>query len=89
VRHPPCRLVGAANLPLQFLRRDAMASAGHEVHREEPVRELRPALMEDGPRARVDVEAAMLAGIGPALRHGVKTGAPRGTEDTSSSCRRN
>ena len=72
VRHAPRRFVGAADLALQFLRRNPVARAGHQVHGKKPVRQLRAGLVKDRPRARVDVMAALLAGKAPAGCHGVK-----------------
>jgi hypothetical protein len=51
-----------------------MPSAGHEVHRKEPDRQLGAGFVEDSPGAGVDVVAALLAGVGPPLGHRVKSG---------------
>lgn len=70
----PSTLVGHAGLPLDFLGRYPVPSAGHEVHRKEPDRELGARFVENGPGARVDVMAAFLTGVGPALAHRVEHG---------------
>jgi len=70
--NPPSALVGDASLPLDFLGRDAMSSAGHEVHRKEPDRELGAALVKDGPGCGIDVMAAPLAGVSPPRGHRMK-----------------
>jgi hypothetical protein len=44
-----------------------MASAGHQIHREKPLGQIRPRLLKHRADARVNVMAAVLAGIGPAL----------------------
>jgi len=83
VRHAPRRLVGAADLPLQFLRRNAVTRAGHQVHGKKPVRQLRAGLVKNRVRARVNVVAAFLAGVGLPGGHGVKLGldsAPRANQ---------
>ena len=67
--NPPSALVGDASLPLDFLGRDPMPSAGHEVHREEPDREFGAALVKNGPGCRVDVMTASLASVGPPGAH--------------------
>lgn len=72
VRHAPCRFVGAADLSFQFLRRNAVARRGHKVHGEEPVRERRAGLFKRCADARIDVVAAILAGIGTALGDAMK-----------------
>ncbi len=77
MRHAPRRFVGATDLPLQFLRGNAVAGRSHEVHREKPVRELRTGLVKDGPGARVNVMAALLAGVSLPLPHGMKLGVNR------------
>jgi hypothetical protein len=72
VTNPPSAFVGDAGLPLDFLRCDAMPSAGHEVHRKEPNRKLGAALVKDGSSGRVDVMAAPLARVSPPFGHRVK-----------------
>src|SRR5260370_651030 len=49
-----------------------MTCRGHEIHREEPHRELGPRLLERRPDTWIDVMAALLAGVGPALGHAVE-----------------
>jgi hypothetical protein len=75
VADAPSALVGHASLALDFLRSDAMPSAGHEVHRKEPDRERGAGFVKDGPGTRVGVMAASLAGVGPALAHRVELAA--------------
>lgn len=74
VRHAPSGFVGAANLALQFLRGDSVTGAGHQIHGEEPVGQLRAGLVEDGVSARVDVMTAFLTGECLAGCHGVELG---------------
>ena len=72
--YAPSALVGNAGLPLDFLRRHAMARVRHEVQGEEPNGELGAGLMEDRPGARVNVVPALLARVGPPLVHRVELG---------------
>ena len=59
--HPPCRLVGDADLALDLLCGDSLAGRGHEVDGMEPERERRGALVKDGPSGGVNMVAALLA----------------------------
>src|SRR3984957_5876906 len=70
--HAPSALVGDAQLPLYLLGRNAVARAGHQVHGEEPLGQVGPGLVKDRPGRRVNVMAAVLTGIGPALGHGME-----------------
>lgn len=74
VAHAPSALIGDANLPFDFLGRNAVASAGHEVHCKEPLGERRAGLVKDGTGRRIDVMAALLAGKRAPLRHRMKLG---------------
>lgn len=74
VRHTPSRFVSNAKLTLQFFRRHAVASAGHQIHGEEPEREASAGLLEDRPGAREDVVTAFLTGKATALAHGMVLG---------------
>src|ERR1700728_1199273 len=69
----PRALVGDASLPLDLFGRYAVSRTGHEVHRKEPDRELGAALVKDGASGRVDVMAAPLASVSPALGHLMET----------------
>ena len=51
-----------------------MTGAGHEVHREKPLGEVRARLVEDCPGARVDVMSTFLTGESLASIHRVKLG---------------
>lgn len=68
----PGSLVCDASLALNFLRRYAVTSAGHQIHGEKPDRELRARLMKDRVGAWVNVVSAFLAGEGAALAHHVE-----------------
>jgi len=65
--HAPRRFVIHGQLALQFLRRNAVASRGEEIHRVIPLLQWRMRAMEDRSRHRVNVLAA-LAGIGGHFR---------------------
>lgn len=67
--HTPRALVRDADLALKLFGGDAVAGAGHQVHRKEPMRQLGPRLVEDRVSGRIDVMAALLAGISATLRH--------------------
>ena len=73
--HAPCALIGDAQLPLDFLSRNAVARAGHQVHGKEPLGQIGARLVEDRPSGRINVVAACLTGIGPAFAHGMELGA--------------
>jgi hypothetical protein len=63
--HDPVRgLVAHAQLALKLLRRDAAASAGHDVHGVKPKMERGRGLLEDRPFHRMHVETAGVAGVG-------------------------
>ena len=62
--HPPCRLVGHAQLAFELLGADTAASRAHDVHGVKPRLERRGGLLKDGPGQRVDVRTAVVAGIG-------------------------
>ena len=51
-----------------------MARAGHEVHREKPLGQIGPRLVENRASGRINVVAAMLADEGPSLGEGVELG---------------
>ena len=72
VTDAPCAFVSHASLSLDLLGRHAVPSAGQEIHRKEPYGEFGAALVKDGPGAGVDVMAAPLAGVSPALAHWMK-----------------
>jgi hypothetical protein len=72
----PSRLVGHAELALQFLRRDTVPGRGKEVHRVEPLLQRRPAILERRPRHRVDVMAAPRARVSRHLRQLCKAPVP-------------
>lgn len=72
--HPPRGFVSAANLPLDFLSRDAVASTGHQIHREKPVGQFGARLVKDRIRAWVNVVAAFLAGERAPVGHRVEMG---------------
>lgn len=65
--HAPRRFVIHAKLALQFLRRNAVARRGEQVHRIEPLLQRRVRIIERGSNHRVNVLTA-LAGIGGHLR---------------------
>src|SRR5271165_7055766 len=74
VAHTPRALIGNARLTFNFLRRNAMACAGHQVHGEKPERQLRRRFVEDRSRTRINVMAAFLTGEASPLAHGIKIG---------------
>ena len=49
-----------------------MPGAGHEIHREEPLREVGSRLFEDRADAWINMVTAMLTGVGAALRDSMK-----------------
>lgn len=63
--HAPRCFVGHAKFPLQLLRRDAAASARHQVHRIEPEVQRGRGLVEDRPRS--GMEMMPTGGTGPRL----------------------
>jgi hypothetical protein len=72
--HTPSAFVGHAGLTLNFLRRDAVTRAGHEIHDKKPDRQLRSGFVKNGVRGWIDVVAALLAGEGAAFGHHVEPG---------------
>ena len=68
MRHAPRGLVGAAELAFQFLRRDAVPGRGHQIHGKEPVGERRARLLKWSTDTRINVVAAILAGVRAAFR---------------------
>src|SRR6516165_7570673 len=71
----PCAFVGHSALALDFLGRNPMPSAGHEIHRKEPDRQFGAGVVKDGSGAWIDVMAAFLARIGAPFGHLVVKGA--------------
>ena len=59
-----------------------MARAGHQVHRKEPLGQIGPRLVKDRASGRINVMAALLAGVGAALAHGVELSALDATSGT-------
>lgn len=84
VRHAPRSFVSAADLTLQFLGCHPVPSCRHKIHRKEPVGERCARLLKWRADTRVDVMAAILAGIRAALRDTMIGGldAARGAGDT-------
>jgi hypothetical protein len=74
MRYAPSGFIGATDLPLQFLGGNAVASAGHQIHGEKPMCQLSPGFLKDSSDTRVNVMAASVAGITPALGHLVEFG---------------
>lgn len=72
--HAPRGFVRAADLPLDLFRGDAVPSAGHQVHREKPMRQFGARFVKDCVGARVDMMAAFLAGKRAAVGHRVEMG---------------
>lgn len=68
----PSAFIGHAGLTLDFLGRDAVARTCHQIHGEEPNRQLGWRLVKDRVCARIDMVAALLASEGSALVHHVK-----------------
>jgi len=66
---PPCTLVSDASLALDFLGRDTVARAGHQVHGKKPNRQFGARLVEDCSSARIDMMSAFLASIGAPRAH--------------------
>lgn len=60
---PPRRLVGHAQLALQFLCRNAVPRCREQVHRIEPQLQRRPGLLERRANSRMQVMAAPFTGI--------------------------
>src|SRR5262249_33218817 len=69
--HTPCSLIGNASFALNLLGRDSTTGRAHEVHCIKPETERSSGLLKDGSRKRVNVIAAMVAGIGSATRDAV------------------
>src|SRR6266699_2550770 len=67
--HAPRGLIGDASFPLNLLRGDTATSGTHEVHGVEPSLEKSSGFLEHGPRQRIDVIPAVVAGIGGTARH--------------------
>jgi hypothetical protein len=67
VANPPSALVCDASLSLDFLGRDTMPSAGHEVHRKEPDGQFGAALVKDGPGRRGRCDGRTLGRRRPAV----------------------
>src|SRR6187455_2744522 len=62
MRHAPRRLVGHAELTLEFERRDPVPAAAHQEHREEPKRQRCGRVVEDGSRRWADLGTAPRTG---------------------------
>lgn len=60
VAHPPCGLIGYAELPLKFLGWDAVAGGGEEVDGVEPVLQRGPGILEERAGHRMEMMAAPL-----------------------------
>jgi len=74
VAKAPRALIGNARLTFDFLRRNAMARAGHQVHSEKPDRQLCRRLMEDRPGAWINMVTTFLTGKTSPLAHWIKIG---------------
>ena len=62
--HAPCRLVGDAELALQFLAADTVSRGGEQMDCIKPQLQRRPGLRERGANSRVQMVTAPLARIG-------------------------
>ena len=71
LEHAPRGFVGDASLALNLLCGDSATSRTHEIHRVEPSLERSSGLLEDGPSERVDMIAAMVAGVCGAIAYAV------------------
>ena len=65
----PSALIGNAGLTLDFLRGDAVARAGHQIHGEKPDGQFRAGFMKDRAGTWINVVAALLASESASLRH--------------------
>src|ERR1019366_1620972 len=65
--HAPCRFVGHAKRPFQFLAAYAVARRDKQIDRIEPNLERRTGILKDGASGRVNVVATVSAGEGAAL----------------------
>lgn len=72
VAHAPSRLVGHADLALNFLCRHAAAGRAELEHNKEPVAKAGARPVEGGASGRVNLMATPFARIGPALGHAVE-----------------
>lgn len=72
VRHAKCGWVGHAQLPLQFLGRNAMPGSGEQIHRIEPFLKGCMRTVKHGPDHRVNLISAPSALIGRVTADAVK-----------------